>query len=121
MKKDVKIKPAGGPVNLQLVFGFASGGAIFDSNDQNGNTFQKGVSTDPSADLVCVRGAPASLVGRTLLIDADVVSLHPPDMVCLSAQVFQDGAAIPGASLESKALVQTGQKAEPMLFFRFTF
>ena len=124
MKIDVKISTTGGPITVQLVFGFACVGSyeatLYDSNDQNGNTFQTGASTDPSPDVVSVPGAPASLVNRTLLIDASLVPPAPPDMVSITGQVYQDGNAIPGAALTSKASVDPGQKATPMLFFRFT-
>jgi hypothetical protein len=125
MKANVKINPAiSDPITVQLVFGFGCVGSyeatIFDINDQNGNTFQTGASTDPSPDVVTLPAPPAQLVNRKLLIDANLTAPNPPDLVSLSAQVFQGNTPIPGASLESKAAVNAGQMATPMLFFQFT-
>jgi hypothetical protein len=124
MKVDAKINTAGGPVTVHLVFGFACVGTyeatLYDISDKNGITLQTGASTDSSPDVVTIPDAPASLLNRTLLIDAALVPPSPPDMVSITAQAYQDGNAIPGTSLVSKASVGPGQKATPMLFFRFT-
>jgi hypothetical protein len=123
MKMDVKLAPNGGAITLELTFGFACVGSyeatIFDVNNQNGDTFQSGASTDVPPDIITLPNPPATLLNRTLLIDAALVPPAPPDMVSLTAQVLQGGVAIPGASLTSKASVNPGQKATPMLFFRF--
>ncbi len=122
MQTTAKIDPKGGAITVQLTFGFASVGSyeatLYDTNDQNGNTFQTGASTDPTPEVVTLPEAAAALAGRLLLIDAALVPPDPPDVVGLTAAVFQGSVAL--ASLDARAEVSSGQKATPMLFFRFT-
>lgn len=123
MKTDAKINVHGGTVSIHLTFGFACVGSyeatLYDANNKNGETFETGASSDPSPEVVTLPADAGSLVNRTVVIDGALVPPNPPDMVSLKGQVYQDGTAIVGAVLESKASVGPGEKATPMLMFRF--
>jgi len=110
-------------VTVKLTFGFASVGSyqatLFDKNDKNGHTFDKGTSIDNKPDVIDLPEPAQGLLKRTLLIEAALVPPMPPDMVSLTAEVLQGGKVIPDASMTSKAAIGPGQKATPMLFIRF--
>lgn len=103
---DFRINPAGGPIEVDVLFGQAQYGEytvkLYDANGRNGQTIGEGNNIDPIPDRFPVPGVPSELVGRVMSwrLEIGAPSGGPGQFYFARVTVIQDGGSVPDGPRE---------------------